>query len=90
MAQVTFQRETYDWAPLTITRAGEPYTGTWEYQIVPYGSRPTGSWSSAVLNNGVRGVNIQGLPVGTYRVFYRITGVNPYQPVPDPVELVIV
>lgn len=85
----TFQRETYDWLKVTVHHAGVVYEGAWEYQIVPHGDRPTGTWVAAVQNGGDLGVVIQGLAPGYHWLFYRIDGVSPYLPVPDPITLLI-
>lgn len=89
-----YQRETVDWRALDVLRTppGQPtapYAGDWSYQIVPYGSRPTGSYTAAVELNGVKGVNISGLSAGTYWVFIRIDGQTPYVPIQNPLDLII-
>jgi hypothetical protein len=86
---VIYQRETDDWRAIDVALNGNAYTGGWSYQIVTYGSRPTGSWTSAVVLSGAKGIDIQGLTVGSYQVFLRIDGQTPYAPVLDPIDLVI-
>jgi len=87
---IPYQRETDDWRGFTITNqtTGLP-AANWSYQIVSKGARPAGSWLSAVVNGGQKGVDIQGLTAGYYWVFFRIEGQAPYAPVLDPVDLVI-
>ena len=96
MTVVAYQRETNDWRSFTLnqynstTSAWEAYTGAWSYQIVARGSRPTGTWISAVVVGGFKGINILGLTVGHYWIFFRIDGqAGGYIPVLDPVELVM-
>jgi hypothetical protein len=83
------QRETDDWVGKTLTQDGVTYTGAWSYQIVAYGSRPTGSWTSAVVSAGNKGINLESLAAGNYWVFYRIDGQGSYTPVLDPEVLVV-
>jgi hypothetical protein len=83
------QRETDDWVKKTIYLDGVVYTGAWSYQIVAYYARPTGSWVTAVVSGGNKGINIEGLSAGNYWVFYRIDGQGSYVPVLDPEVLVV-
>lgn len=89
MTSISYQRETNDWRSFTFTRDGVPYTGAWSYQIVAKGARPVGSWLSAVVLNGQRGIDVKNLAAGYYWVFFRIDGQAPYAPELDPVDLVI-
>ena len=89
MTQVVYQRETDDWRGFSLTQDGQPYAGAWSYQIVAKGTRPTGSWQSAVTRGLAKGVDIQNLSAGYYSIFFRIEIGAPYAPVLDPIDLVI-
>lgn len=84
-----FQRETDDWFYVPVTQDDADYTGAWSYQIRPYGSRPTGSWLTAVTNTGRKGIDIQGMAAGFYWLWIRIDGQGAYTPVLDPEDLII-
>jgi len=86
---IEVQRETVDWVKKTHYQNGVTYTGSWSYQIVPFRSRPTGSWVNAVVNGSDKGIDVSGLSANYYWVFYRIDGVAPYIPVEDPEVLVV-
>jgi hypothetical protein len=75
------ERETDDWLYIPITQNGVAYTGAWSYQIVAFDARPVGSWLTAVPNGGLKGIDVQGLAVGSYDVFIRIDGQGNYAPV---------
>jgi hypothetical protein len=87
---LSFQRETDDWAYIPVTQNGVAYTGSWSYQITAYGARPTGSWLTAVVNSGSKGIDIQGMSKGFYWLWIRIDGQGVYVPVLDPIDLEIV
>lgn len=89
---LSLQRATDDWAEIPVTLKGEPYTGAWSYQITGYGNgaQPTGTWLTAVVNGGAKGVDIQGMSPGYYWVWIRIDGQGVYTPVLDPEDLEIV
>lgn len=76
-----FERETDDWAHVPVTQDDESWTGSWSYQIVVYGARPTGTWLPAVTNATLKGVDIQGLTVGYWDLYIRIDGLAGYAPV---------
>jgi hypothetical protein len=86
---VAYQRETDDWRGFTLTNQGSAYAGSWSYQITARGSRPIGTWLSAVTLNSRKGIDIQGLAAGRYWVWFRIEGQSPYAPILDPVDLFI-
>jgi len=85
----TIQRETDDWLAWPITQAGSTYLGQWSYQIVPWRSRPTGSWLPAVTVGAAKGIEVAGLTPGYYSVFVRIDGQGSYVPVADPDVLTV-
>lgn len=86
---LVFQRETDDWIKWPVTQDGVEYTGNWSYQIVPYGTRPTGTWLTAVPQAGNKGINVENLASGYYNVFIRIDGQGAYAPVLNPKPLII-
>ena len=90
MAVRVYERETDDWAHIPVIQDGTTYTGNWSYQIVPYGDRPTGTWTTAVVNGGLKGVDIQGLVVGYYTVFIRIDGLAGYAPVVENTDYLVI
>lgn len=78
---LVMERETDDWVEWHPTQKGQPYLGAWSYQIVAYGARPTGTWLTAVVNGGDKGVDINSMTVGYYYIFIRPDGQGAYVPV---------
>lgn len=93
--QIAYPRETDDWRGFTLrqynydTALWETYAGGWSYQIVPHHTRPIGTWLTAVVLGGHKGIDIQALTVGYHWIFFRIDGLSGYAPVLGPVELVM-
>ena len=83
MGLIELERETDDWIELPIIQEGVSYTGSWSYQIVPFGdtNRPTGTWLPAVTLAGDKGVNIESMTPGLYSVWIRIDGLSGYAPI---------
>lgn len=86
---ITVQRETDDWFYIPITQGDNLYAGAWSYQITAYGARPTGAWLTAVVNSGLKGVDIQGMAKGSYWLWIRIDGQGVYTPVEAPEDLIV-
>lgn len=88
---IIVQRETDDWFYKPIKQGDNLYTGAWSYQITSYGNgaRPTGAWLPAVTNDGLKGVDIQGMSKGFYWLWIRIDAQSPYAPLEAPEDLIV-
>lgn len=75
----TYQRETVEHQPITLTVNGTPVTTGLKVCMVPAGSRPT-LWADPVTVDGKPGVMIQGLSPGVYTVYVQVTS-TPETPV---------
>lgn len=74
----TYPRETVEFIPVNLTRDGETVT-SFDVCITKQRNRPT-DWVPAQVLEGKTGTLIQGLQVGVYKVWARITD-NPETPV---------
>jgi hypothetical protein len=75
----TFQRETVEHQPVTVTITGTPSNAPVKYSVAPSGSRPT-TWVDPVTVDGKPGVMIQGYQPGVYTVYVQVTA-SPETPV---------
>jgi hypothetical protein len=75
----TYQRETVEHQPVTVTVNGAVTADSMKFAVVPTGSRPT-TWLDPVTVDGKPGVMIQGYQPGVYTVFVQVTA-NPETPV---------
>jgi hypothetical protein len=69
-----YPRESVEFQPILITVDGVTVTTNIETQITLVSGRPSSSaWIPAVTLDGQIGLMIQGLSVGTYEVWARVT-----------------
>lgn len=79
---IRYERETKEFQRVAIFNDGTPVTGdSVSFSIVWAHSRP-GDWESAERLDGYLGFWVNGLEVGSYRVWARIDG-TPETPVID-------
>lgn len=71
MVAITLPRETKEFLPLTVYANDAP-TADFETAVMKWPARPTG-WTPAVTVDGEAGVIVDGLTVGTWTVWVRIT-----------------
>lgn len=78
---MTTPADTNEWRWIPVYRTPNPehpettelFTGAIEYAVYREGSTP-GTYSPAVIRDGFTGIQISGLPAGTYRVRAHVTG----------------
>jgi len=76
----TFERESIEFQPVTVTLDGQPVnTAILALAIVPHGSRPT-TFTAPTIINGKPGVMIQGLTPGVHKIWAKVTS-NPETPI---------
>lgn len=78
-----YPRESVEFQPILVTVDGTTVTTNVETQITSVSGRPSStSWIPAVTLDGQIGLMIQGLSVGTYEVWARVSD-SPEIPVID-------
>jgi len=78
-----YPRESIEFQPILVTVDGTTVTTNIETQITAVSARPSDSaWIAAVTVDGQIGLMIEGLNVGTYEVWARVTD-SPEIPVID-------
>ena len=82
-ATAPFQRETYEFLPVTVTVNGTAVTDDVEFAVVDLESRPDTFGAATTIGTAI-GVMVNGtaLGVGTFRVFAKVTS-SPEVPVID-------
>lgn len=76
-----YPRESVEFQPVTVTRDGFTVSSGVSFAIVPDGDRPE-EFTPAVTISGKTGVMVDGLDLGTYRIFAKVAG-SPEIPVID-------
>lgn len=76
-----YPRESVEFQPVTVTRGGVALTSGVSFAIVPDGDRPV-TFIAAVTIGTQIGVMVQGLAIGTYRIFAQVDS-TPEVPVID-------
>ncbi|HAP91098.1 MAG TPA: hypothetical protein DCR15_15865 [Arthrobacter bacterium] len=66
-----YPRETNDFQPVQVLRDGLVVSTGLSFSIVPDGQRPV-TFTTAVIDNGLTGVDVAGLTAGTYRIFAQL------------------
>lgn len=78
-----YPRESVEFQPILVTVDGTTVTANVETQITSVSGRPSSSaWIPAVTLDGQIGLMIEGLSVGTYEVWARVSD-SPEIPVID-------
>ena len=75
----SYERESIEFLPVTVTVDGQPVTAGVTFCIAPQSARPT-EFAAPVTLGGKIGVMIQGLTPGGYRIWAKVTS-NPETPV---------
>jgi len=75
----SYERETVEFQPVTVTVNGQPVTTGVTFCIAPQAERPV-TYTPPVTLGGSIGVMIQGLTPGGYRIWAKVDS-NPEQPV---------
>jgi hypothetical protein len=68
----SFERESVEFLPVTITVNEQPVTTGVQFAIVPVGARPT-TYAPPTTLEGKIGVMIQDLEPGWYRIWAQVT-----------------
>lgn len=81
-----YLQESIEFQPIEVEIDGTAQTA-FEVCIVPDGARPT-NWQAPMLLGGKPGVMIQGLPLGSHKVYVKVTA-TPEAPVIEAGTVVI-
>jgi hypothetical protein len=75
----SYERESVEFQPVTITVDGTPVTSGVTFCLAPDGTRPV-TFTTPAAVNGKIGVLVTGLTPGAYRIWAKVTA-NPETPV---------